>query len=496
MNRLSLLCLVLSSCAMPLAALSLSACSSQIAAASASATDAASSHSGQARASVPRPMLARLDPSAITGCSIADLVEQVRPAVVGITTQREVSAKRGGDLPFFFGGRGGGEQGSGSRIERGIGSGFIIDSSGLVVTNHHVIDGADTLDVRLSDGTVLSATLKGGDAPTDIALLEIVEPPQNLPTVELGDSDGLRVGDCAVAIGDPFGLELTVTRGLISAKAREITNQPYDQFLQTDAAINPGNSGGPLFDMAGRVIGINTAIVASGQGIGFAVPVNLLKALLPDLEKNGRVVRGYLGIVTQTLTPDLAAALETDAEKGALVAQVALGSPAEKAGIETGDLIVGVQGKAVEGASDLSREIAALAPGTRVTLECWRTGKSRQVQVTLDERPNRLENQRQPSQQGGEEAPRLGVLLRQLPESVASELGVSGGALIARVEPGSRAAQAGLRSGDVIVEINHDEVASPSALVQAIRKLGDKAFVLRVFRNGQPAFVAVPQQRR
>lgn len=468
-----------------LCALNLGACSPRAPQITATAvTDA----SGQGSALTPKPILT----SARTSCSVADLVEQVRPSVVGITTQREVSGTMG-DFPSFFGHRFGGSPGS-PRIERGMGSGFIIDSSGLIVTNHHVIDGADVMSVRLSDGTVHSAKLRGDDAPTDLALIEISDPPSGLQAVELGDSDALRVGDCAVAIGDPFGLELTVTRGLISAKARAITNQPYDQFLQTDAAINPGNSGGPLFDMESRVIGINTAIVASGQGIGFAVPVNLLKTLLPELKSRGHVVRGYLGIVTQTLTPELAAALETDAEKGALVAQVAPGSPAEKAGLETGDLIVQVQGKHIEDAGELSREIAALAPGTRVKIACWRAGKSKTVEVTLGERPNESNNV--PGHPNDEEAGRLGVQLRQIPDALARELGVKGGAFIVRVEPGSRAAQVGLRPGDVVVEINQSDIEKPSDLVHAIRKLGDKAFVLRIFRNGQPLFLAVPQQKK
>lgn len=430
--------------------------------------------------------------SASANCSVADLVERVRPSVVGITTQREVSSSLG-DFSPFFGAPFGGGQGN-SRIERGMGSGFLIDESGLIVTNHHVIDGADTLSVRLADGTVLSATLKGDDAPTDLALIALDEAPKGLQAVELGDSDALRVGDCVVAIGDPFGLELTVTRGLISAKAREITNQPYDQFLQTDAAINPGNSGGPLFDLEGRVVGINTAIVASAQGIGFAVPVNLLKSLLPELKTRGHVVRGYLGIVTQTLTPDLAAALQTDAEKGALIAQVAPGSPAQKAGLKTGDLIVQVQDRPVDGASALSREIAALPPGTKVEIGYWRAGKSKTLEVTLGERPS--ESGLGSDLPKGEESERLGVQLRQIPESMAQELGVTGGALIVRVDPSSRAARAGLRPGDIVVGINQDEVNRPADLAQAVRKLGDKAFVLRIFRNGQPAFVAVPQQKQ
>ncbi len=438
-----------------------------------------------------RPTERALSPafaSAAGSCSVADLVERVRPSVVGITTRREVSGVPGGLSPFFGVPFGNGQ--GGSRMERGLGSGFIIDAAGLIVTNHHVIDGADELSVRLSDGTVLSATLKGDDAPTDLALIALDEPPQGLKAVELGDSDALRVGDCAVAIGDPFGLELTVTRGLISAKGREITDQPYDQFLQTDAAINPGNSGGPLFDLDGRVVGINTAIVASAQGIGFAVPVNMLKALIPELKTRGRVVRGYLGIASQTLTPDLAAALQTDAEQGALVAQVERDSPAQKAGLRTGDLIVAVQSEPIDGASALSRAIAARSPGTKVEIAFWRGGKQRRVEVELGERPGALDGQA--SDARGERSSRLGVQLREVPDAMAQQLGIEGGALIVRVEAGSRASRAGLSPGDVVVGVGQEEIDSPAALSRAVQKQGDKAFVLRVFRHGQPAFVAVP----
>ena len=447
------------------------------------------------RAATVAPVQARqvapVSSSARDGCSVAALVERVRPAVVGITTQREVSGGAVSDLPPLFAHPFGGDGQGRSRVERGMGSGFLIDASGLIVTNHHVIDGADALTVRLADGSELSATLKGDDAPTDLALIELVEPPPNLPAVELGDSDALRVGDCAVAIGDPFGLELTVTRGLISAKAREITDQPYDQFLQTDAAINPGNSGGPLFDLEGRVVGINTAIVASAQGIGFAVPVNLLKALLPELRSRGHVVRGYLGIVTQTLTPELAAALETDAEEGALVAQVAPGSPAAKAGLRTGDLIVEVQGQPVAGASELSREIAALAPGARVEIGYRRGGKSRTAEATLGERPNE-QGEAAGGSGGGARAGRLGVEVRDAPAAAVEALGIEGGAQVVRVASGSRAAQAGLRPGDVVAAVGQEEVTSATALVRAVQKRGERAFVLRIIRGGQPRFVAVP----
>ncbi|MGI5865258.1 MAG: S1C family serine protease, partial [Myxococcales bacterium] len=324
------------------------------------------------------------------GCSIADLVERVRPAVVGVTTQREVDSPfTSGEFDNFWRRYFGGEPPpsfGGPSVERGLGSGFIIDPRGLVITNHHVIEGADIVRVRTADGTELDAVVKGVDPPTDIALLQIQNLECELPAAVLGDSDAIRVGDCVVAIGDAFGLELTVTRGIISAKAREIGETPYDQFLQTDAAINPGNSGGPLFDLSGRVVGINTAIVATGQGIGFAVPINLVKSLLPQLQATGRVVRGFIGVSVQDLTPRLAEALGVQGDKGAVVASVERDGPAAKAGLKQGDVIVSLQGEPVEDAADLSRRIAQLQPGARARIEYVRDGERRSVEIVLTER--------------------------------------------------------------------------------------------------------------
>lgn len=315
--------------------------------------------------------------------SLAPLVERLTPTVVGVTTRtRTAEAQR--PLPPGVPMPPGPPR---EREEIGIGSGVIIDPDGLVLTNNHVIAGADEVEVTLSDERQFEAEVVGADPETDIAVLRLVDVEEPLPAATLGRSDDLLVGDYVIAIGNPFGLALTVTAGIVSATARVIGTSPFDDFLQTDAAINPGNSGGPLFDLEGRVIGVNTAIVAPGEGIGFAVPIDLIRALLPELVERGRVVRGYMGVVVQDLTPGLARDLEVDVDRGAMVVGVERRGPAERAGLEPGDAIVAVNDNVVEGAASLSREVARLAPGDTARLEIRRDGEPRIVEIELSERP-------------------------------------------------------------------------------------------------------------
>ncbi|MGE5843925.1 MAG: trypsin-like peptidase domain-containing protein, partial [Syntrophaceae bacterium] len=286
--------------------------------------------------------------------SLADLVEKLSPAVVNISTTKVVKmdgkrSPHGEIFPFdrFFGGeeefykRFFGDNPEKEFRQRSLGSGFIISKDGYIFTNNHVIEKADKIKVRLSTGKEYDATVKGRDPRTDLALIKIT-PDNSLPTVNLGDSDRLRVGDWVMAIGNPFGLDHTVTAGIVSAKGRVIGAGPYDNFIQTDASINPGNSGGPLFNMAGEVVGINTAIVAQGQGIGFAIPVNMAKEILEDLKAKGKVTRGWLGVSVQDITEDLAKSLKLQDRNGALVTEVFEGDPADKAGIKQGDIIIEV----------------------------------------------------------------------------------------------------------------------------------------------------------
>jgi len=326
--------------------------------------------------------------------SLAPLVERVRGAVVGVTSidpnrlrGRPQGAFERQWREFFRGERAHPPTQPGVP-EVGVGSGVIVDSSGIVVTNNHLVEGSTHVLVQTADDEEHRAAVIGRDPDTDIAVLRLEQVKAPLPTVELGSSDPLKVGDYVVAIGSPFGLESTVTSGIISAKARVIGAGPFDEFLQTDAAINPGNSGGPLFDLDGRVVGINTAIVAGGQGIGFAVPIDMVKALLPQLVKEGRVERGYLGVSIQDVTPAIAQALNVEVGKGAVVMEIDEGSPAAKAGLKPGDVVTRVRDAEIESASDMSRTVAQLSPGQRVGIEYLREGKSRQAELRLEERPS------------------------------------------------------------------------------------------------------------
>ena len=315
--------------------------------------------------------------------SLAPLVQRLTPTVVGVTTRSRRATSPsplppGIPLP---------PRPQRDREEIGIGSGVIIDPDGLVLTNHHVVAGADSVEVRLYDDRQFEAKVVGADPETDIAVLRLEESREPLIAAQLGRSDDLLVGDYVIAIGNPFGLSLTVTAGIVSAMARVIGTSPFDDFLQTDAAINPGNSGGPLFDLDGRVVGINTAIVAPGEGIGFAVPIDLVRALLPQIVEQGRVVRGYMGVVIQDLTPKLARELGIDVDRGAMVVGVERRGPAERAGLRAGDVIIAVDDAKVEGAASLSRQVARTSPGDTARLEVLRDGDQRTIEVRLIERP-------------------------------------------------------------------------------------------------------------
>ena len=305
---------------------------------------------------------------------------------------------------------------------RSLGSGFIIDAKGYVVTNNHVVEGADKIKVILVGGKEYQATVKGRDPKTDLALIQIVNPPENLPFLKLGDSDAIQVGDWVMAVGNPFGLGHTVTQGIISAKGRVIGAGPYDNFLQTDASINPGNSGGPLLNLQGEVIGINTAIIASGQGIGFATPSNIAKSVIPQLGDKGKVVRGMIGVQVQNVTPDLAKSFGMAEPKGALVAQVNPDTPAAKAGIQRGDIIIEFNGHPIHEMNELPRMVAETAPGSKATLKVLRQGKEKTLNLTITELTD--EQQAKAKTKRAAEKTPLGLevqnLTRPWPSSLAS----------------------------------------------------------------------------
>lgn len=430
--------------------------------------------------------------------SFAPLVKQLKPAVVSISTRSVVRYRAMDPFEEFFR-RFMGEPpyrrypGEGTRtMPRSLGSGFIIHESGVVLTNNHVIERADEILVKLADGREFKATVVGRDPKTDVAVLRL-DNAKDLPTVRLGDSDALEVGDWVVAIGNPFGLSHSVSTGIVSAKERFIGAGPYDDFIQTDAAINPGNSGGPLFDIHGNVVGINTAIVAQGQGIGFAVPINLVKALLPQLLEKGHVSRGWLGVMIQDVNESLAESLGLEGTRGALIAEVVEGSPAEKAGLRHGDVVVSVDGKPIDGYIQLSRTIALLAPGSTVEIGIVRDRKEMRIPVTIAEREDdQPVTPARGTRPGGESVKTLGLTVQEVPAELARRLRTRGGVLVAEVEPGGPAATAGVAAGDVLLEINRRPIRSVAEFREVVRALRPgEMTLLRLQRGDTAIYVAV-----
>jgi len=436
--------------------------------------------------------------------SIADLVERLSPSVVNIKVTKVEKASGPGIMgpgdpfgensPFgdlfrqFFGRM---PQGPREFRRQGAGSGFIIRGDGLIVTNNHVVEGAKEVTVTLADKEEYPAKVVGRDPKTDIALVKI-DPKRTLTVAPLGDSDGIRVGEWVVAIGNPFGLNNTVTAGIVSAKGRVIGAGPYDDFIQTDASINPGNSGGPLFDLNGQVVGINSAIISDGQGIGFAVPVNMLKSLLPQLEAKGEVTRGYLGARIQALTPELAKSLKLTGTRGALVADVTQGSPAEAAGLRRGDVIVAFDGREIAEMHTLPALVAATPIGKEVPVKVVRDGQEQLLSVKIASQPGEpTEASASPEQPAGG---KWGLALSDLDARTAGRLGLApgGGVLVTAVQPGSPAERASLRPGDVLLEVNRTPVHSVQEVqAQAAQAPAGASLLVLVKRGDTRLFVAL-----
>ncbi|MEE8557630.1 MAG: DegQ family serine endoprotease [Myxococcota bacterium] len=423
--------------------------------------------------------------------SFADLAEALSPAVVNIQTERKTRSRFGSPEQLFeeFFGQRRSEPKRRHRTES-TGSGFTLSEDGYIVTNHHVIDGADRIVVIFTDGKELEAKVIGTDAKTDLALLK-VEGSEPLPTAPLGDSDGIRVGDWVMAIGNPFGLDHTVTVGILSAKGRNINSGPYDDFLQTDASINPGNSGGPLIDVYGRVIGINSAINAAGQGIGFAIPINMAKELLPQLREHGAVTRGWLGVQIQRVTPELAETFGLDKPEGALVSQVFRDSPAKGAALKRGDVIVEFNGQPIDAYDDLPRRVAATPPNTKVPIVVIRDGERTELNAVLEEMSEPSVVQASTSSTSSDWGFEVEALTDELRDSLELDDGARG-VVITDVEPGSPAYDEGLRRGDVIVEANHHEVHRLNDLVDQLAEGRDRVLLL-VKRGDGTLFVVVPR---
>ncbi len=404
--------------------------------------------------------------------SLAPLVESVKSAVVNVDVQKRANEEQ---LDLFERFRGNNARKRDDvPLAGGTGSGFIIDPKGLVLTNNHVVEGAVIIRVRLDDGRSFDGEVVGRDPLTDVAMVKLKGKFESLPSVKLGDSSSLKVGDWAVAIGNPFGLAQSVSAGIISALDRNIGASRYDQFLQTDAAINPGNSGGPLFNLRGEVVGINTAIIGAATGIGFAVPSNLVKAVIPQLQSQGYVTRGYLGVGIQDVSSPLAKALNVPGGEGALINTVTENGPASRAGLKEEDVVTSIDGDRVNSSTALTRVVALKKPDSTVSLGVIRGGKPIEVKVKLGVRPD-LENlgelERKPAE-GGDSHRRLGISFQDVDPRMAEAAAVPRqGALVVDVSPGSPAEQAGLRRGMVIVEVNRKAVGGRDQLTTILKEL-------------------------
>jgi serine protease Do len=431
--------------------------------------------------------------------SLADLADKVKFAVVNISTTKVIKGHplqpflNNPDSPFrdFFGDEFfkhffGDNPPQGGMKTHSLGSGVIIDQEGLILTNNHVIEKADEIKVKFENGKEYAAKVVGRDSKTDLALIQVKPGPDLPKPAVLGDSDAIRVGDWVMAVGNPFGLGHTVTVGIISAKGRVIGAGPYDDFLQSDAAINPGNSGGPMFNMNGEIVGINTAIVAQGQGIGFAIPINMAKELLPAL-RSGKIVRGWLGIMIQDVTPELAESFKLkEATKGVLISDVVPDGPAEKAKLERGDIVTRLNGKDVDNAHTLSRMVASTPPDTKLSLQIIREGKTITVDAVIGTMP---EGYGEPG--GGKQSNSWGLTVQNITPELAERFGWSKteqGVVISSVEPGSPAAEAKLRQGDLIQEVNRRKVKNLREYTQAMEAAKKETSLLLLIKRGDHTF--------
>ena len=413
--------------------------------------------------------------------SFADLAEEVKPAVVNISTTTTVRVP-GNPFRHFFGPD---EQGPFGDFfkkffgnipdremkQQSLGSGFIIDKNGYIITNNHVVEGADEIKVKLADGREFKAKVTGRDSQTDLALIKISSIFKNLPVLPLGDSDKIRVGDWVLAVGNPFGLGHTVTQGIISATGRAIGSGPYDDFLQTDAPINPGNSGGPLVNLRGEVIGINTAILAGGQGLGFAIPSNMAKSVVSQLKEKGMVIRGWIGVSIQTVTLEIAKSFGLKEPRGALIADVVEGGPAQSAGIKRGDIIVTFDSKDIKNSSNLPMIVAETPVGKEVDIKVIRSGKEMDLKLKVAEMPEKKMTSRIVPEKA------LGLTVDNITPRWQKEFEIEDrtGVVVVDVVPGSPADDAGIQTGDIIKEVDR----------RPVKNMKDYKSVMKTWKKGK-----------
>ncbi len=426
------------------------------------------------------------------------LAEQLKPSVVNISTAKTIKSR----VPSFSGPRtpGGQElfedfferffrEGPKTRKARSLGSGFVISEDGYILTNDHVVDGADEIMVKLSDGREFTGEVRGLDPKLDLALIKI-DAGEDLPVAKLGDSDSIRVGEWVMAIGNPFGLEQTVTVGIVSAKGRVIGAGPYDNFIQTDASINPGNSGGPLFNMKGEVVGINTAIVAGGQGIGFAIPVKMAKQIIPQLRDDGHVTRGWLGVTVQAMNKELADSFGLESPHGALVTEVIEDSPAAKAGLKRGDVLLSYDGQPIKELNDLPRLVAATPVNKTIKVEIFREDKKRQVKIKIGKLD---EGEVKHTSVDKSDSP-LGLTVANVTPELSARYSLEGdeGVLVTGIDPDGPIADANLRVGDLILEVDGKEIDNVTSFREVLKnKASGKVLRLLIQRKAALLYTTV-----
>ena len=456
--------------------------------------------------SVPKDDKEKATTAKSLGRAFVEVAKKVQPSVVNITTEKTITMKpwdkygedffKGSPFEDFFRGFGFSPREKGKEYrhkQRSGGSGVIVDKEGYILTNNHVVEGADKIKIKLNDGREFTATLKGQDSRTDLAVLHIKA--TDLPVATLGDSDKLEVGEWAIAIGSPFGLDHTVTVGVISAKGRSgLGTGNYEDFIQTDASINPGNSGGPLINIDGEVVGVNAMIIQPGTGIGFAIPINMAKQILSDLIKQGKVVRPWLGISVQDLTSEMAEQFQVKEKEGVVVAQVHQGTGAEKAGLTSGDIIKSVDDKPIKSTNELIKEIQKKKVGQKVKLSVVREGKPTTIEITTTAMPDKPEAMKEK-----ESEEKLGARIQELTPQLAARYRISNevkrGVVVIGVEEGTPADDMGLQEGDVILEINRKKIETPKDFEKAMKDVNlEKGIMFRLHRRGSSFYHSFKRQ--